>query len=496
MQQTSALEPVFNIEKFSKWTRLLRATARVFLFMDNLKTKERRALALEDIDKARSLLFQVSQLKSFSGTVNDLINGKDLQKKNLLLSLSRFVKDGILRVGGRTKRSSLPFEAKHPIILDSKEAIVKLFIQKCHEICMHLGVEYTRNYIQQRCHIIGVRESFRNLAFKCFECRRFRAVGLRPIMADLPEVRFQDSSLPAVFTNVGLDYLGPFAVMHGDKELKTYICLFTCLVTRAIHLEIAEELSTDNCIRTTRRFISRRGQPRVLMSDNATNFLGSRKQLRLKPLQLDHDFIRSNHLNQSIEWRLNPPSAPHFGGVWERLVQIVKRVLLINLGSAKLTPDVFSTIVTKAECLVISRPLTHVRSDNKDDDSLTPNHFLLGRPFANVPTILFQESASLKSTWWTQVKQRLQQIWKRLLQEYVPTLNQRRKWTSKEAALEVGDVVWLLEEWTPRGIWPLGRVTRIFTGPNKTARSCELKTALGAVTRPAVKLQHVFPKPP
>ena len=453
MQQTSSLEPVFSIEKFSKWFRLLRATARVLLLTDNLKRKERRALALEDIDTARSNLFQVSQLNSFSGTVNDLINGKDLQKKDRLLCLLLFVKDGILRVGGRTKRSSLPFEAKHPIILDSKEAIVKLFIQKCHENCMHLGVVYTRNYIQQTGQIIGVRESLRSLAFKCFGRQRFQAVGLQPPMADLPEVRFQDSSLPAVFTNVGLDYLGPFAVMQIDREVKKYVFLFTCL--------------------------SRRGQPRVLMSDNATNFLGSRKQLRRKPLQLDHDFIRNNLLHQSIECRLNPPSASHFVGVWERLVQIVKRVLLISLGSAKMTPDVFSTIVTEAECLVNSRPLTHVRSDNKDDDPLTPNHFLLGRPFANVPTLLFQESTSLKSTSRTQVKQRLQQIWKRLLQECVPTLTQRRKWTSKEAALEVSDVFWLFEERTPRGIWPLGRVIRIFTGPHKTARSCELKTAFG-----------------
>ena len=284
--------------------------------------------------------------------------------------------------------------------------------------------------------------------------------------------------------------------MHGDKEVKTYICLFTCLFTRAILLEIAEDLSTDKRITAIRRFISGRGQPRVLRSHNATNFLGSRRQLRRKPLQLDHDFIRNNLLNQSIEWKLNPPSAPHYGGVWGRLVQIVKRVLPINLGSTKLTPDVFSTIVTEAECLANSRPLTHARSDNKDDDPITPNHFLLGRPFAIVPTLLLQESASLKSTSWTQVKQRLQQIWKRLLQEYIPTLNQRRKWTSKEAALEVGDVVWMLEEWTSRGIWPLGRVTRIFTGSDKTARSCELKTTLGSLTRSAVKLQHVHPKPP
>ena len=153
--------------------------------------------------------------------------------------------------------------------------------------------------------------------------------------------------------------------------------------------------------------------------------------------------------------------------MWERLVQVVKRVLFINLDSAKFIPDVFSTIVLEAECFVNSRPLTHLRSDNKDDGPLTPKHFLLGRTFANVLTLLFQESASLKSTSWTQVKKRLQQIRKRLLQEYIPTLNQRQKWTSKEAAPEVGDVVWLLEEWTPRVIWLLGRVTRIFTGPDK-----------------------------
>ena len=141
-----------------------------------------------------------------------------------------------------------------------------------------------------------------------------------------------------------------------------------------------------------------------------------------------------------------------------------------------------------------SRRLTHVRSDNKDDDPLTPNHFLYGTFCECSNTFLSRVSQSEIDI--IDVKQRLQQIWKRLLQEYVPTLNQRRKWTSKEAALEVGDVVWLLKEWSPRGIWSLGRVTRFFTGPDKTAGSCELKTAIGSLTRPAVKLQHVYPQNP
>ncbi|XP_075254910.1 uncharacterized protein LOC142346282 [Convolutriloba macropyga] len=309
-------------------------------------------------------------------------------------------------------------------------------------------------------------------------------------MADLPDARFPEIESPVTFTNVGLDYIEPFTVIQRGKEEKAYICLFNCLVTRAVHLEVTEDLTTSTCMTAIRRFIARRGQPRLLLSDNGSNFLGARKQIRRQNLQLDHDFIKNNLLNQSVEWRLNPPSAPHFGGVWERLVQIVKRALLLNLGSAKLTWDVFTTIVAEAECLVNARPLTHVRSDNEDED-----HFLIGRAFPNIPACVFNENPSLKTKSWTQIRQRLEAIWKRLVREYLPTLNTRRKWTNPESKLEVNDIVWVLEEWTPRGIWPLGRVTRTFTGPDQTARSCEVKAALGLLTRPAVRLAHVFPKP-
>ena len=250
-------------------------------------------------------------------------------------------------------------------------------------------------------------------------------------------------------------------------KVKTYICLFTCLITRAIHLEDPEDLRTDKCLTAIRRFIARRGQPRLFFSDNGSNFLGARKQIGRRPLILDHDYIKDQLLNQSVEWKLNPPSAPHFVGVWERLIQCVKRALLLNLGSARLTRDVFATIVSEAECLVNSRPLTHVRINHEDDNPLTPNHFLLGRPFCNVPGAVSNETLTLKNSAWTQLKQRLQQIWKRLLTEYVPSLNKRQKWTSREAALEVDDVVWLLEEFTPRRIWPLGRVTWTFNRPRQ-----------------------------
>ena len=487
---------VIDIERFSKWTKLLKATAQVFRFLDIIKTKQKTALNCTDIEKSRSHLFKASQQNSFGTSICLMKQKKSLPTKDKLLELSPFLQDNILRVGGRTKRSTLCYNTKHPIILNAKEFITRLFLIKCHEICMHFGTEYVKNYVQQNFYVFGLRDALRSITYRCFDCRRFKGQGLQPPMADLPDIRFPQDQSPGVFTNVGVDYIGPFTVIQRDKEEKAYICLFNCLVTRAAHLEVTEDLTTTTCMTAIRRFIARRGQPRLLLSDNGSNFLGARKQIRRQPLKLDHGFIRQKLMNDSVEWRLNPPSAPHFGGVCERLIQIVKRALFLNLGSAKLTWDVFSTIVIETESLVNARPLTHVRSDIEDEDPLTPNHFLIGRAFPNVPACVFKETPTIQTKTWTQVRQRFEAIWKRLLKEYIPTLNTRKKWLKPDAKLEVNDVVWVLEEWTPRGIWPLGRVTRTFTGPDKTARSCEVKTALGFLTRPAVKLAHVFPKTP
>ena len=304
-RETSNDECIIDVSRFSKWTKLMRSMAFVIRFIKNLRSKQRGKIELDDIKEARNYLIRKSQENSFNDAIKDMKQHRLLSKKDCLLCLSLFFESGLLRVGGRTKRSSLPFDAKHPIILDSKEHSIQLYIQKCHEICMHIGVEYTRNYLQQRCHILGIGIFPRSLAFKCFDCRSFRAEGLQPPMADMPDIRFQETQSPVIFTNVGVDYLGPFAVVHRDAEMKTYICLFTCLVTRAIHLEVAEDLSTDN-LTAIRRFIARRGQPHLFLSDNGPNFLGARKQIRRRQLMLDHDYIKDQLLNQSVEWKLKP----------------------------------------------------------------------------------------------------------------------------------------------------------------------------------------------
>ena len=252
----------------------------------------------------------------------------------------------------------------------------------------------------------------------------------------LTDIRFPQNETPVVFRNVGYDYIGPFAVIQWSKEEKAYICLFNCkeekayicrfncLVTRVVHLEVTEDLKPITCKTAIRRFIARRGHPRLLLSDNGSNFLGARKQIRRQTLKLDHELIRQKLLNQSVDWPLTSFCPSLRLGVGEAPTDC-KTSSSFELRIGKV--GTFSTIVTKTESLVNARALTHVKSDVEDEDPLTPNHFLVGRAFSNVPACVFKENHTVQTNTWVQVRQGLEAILKRLLREYVPTLNARKK---------------------------------------------------------------------
>ena len=257
------VKAIIDVERFSKWTKLLKATAQVFRFLDINKTKQKRALNCTDIEKSRNRLSKASQ-QTFFGTSICLLNQKkSFPTKNKLLQLSPFLQDIFLRDDDRTKRSTLCYNTKHPIILNAKEFITRLFLIKCHEICMHFGTEYIKNYVQQNFYVFGLRDALRSITYRCFDCRRFKGQGLQPAMADLPDIRFPRDQSPVVFANVGIDYNVPFTVIQRKKEEKAYMCLFNCLVTRAAHMEVTEDLTTTTFMTAIRRFIARRGQPRL-----------------------------------------------------------------------------------------------------------------------------------------------------------------------------------------------------------------------------------------
>ena len=350
---------------------------------------------------------------------------------------------------------------------------------------MHQGTEYVRNYILQTFVILGLRETLKQDRHRCFFCRRFQWKRLRIFMWDLPPTRFQDPiKNPCRFKNFGIDYIGPFHIAETSSTTKQYICLFTCFTTRARHLETTESLTTDSCGTAIRRFIARRGSPKYLLLDNASYFMGTRKQLRSEPLSFDRE-IASYLKDQNISWKMNPPSAPHFVGVWERLVQMTKRVFLLNLGSARLSRDLFITIASETAGILNGRPLTHVISDVADNLPLTPNHFLFGRSLSTHhrwPSATNQQLSCPQNpgSWW----KRRWIVLAPIPEKYAPTLIRRTKWSQPEDIMKTGDLVWMMEDFTPLASGHLDGLSRFSPG----------LIVIGKITRPAVKLSLVTPK--
>ena len=169
--------------------------------------------------------------------------------------------------------------------------------------------------------------------------------------------------------------------------MKRWCCLFTCLTTRAVHIEVVRSLDADSCTAAIVRFISRRGKPKTIVSDNGSNFVGSARELREYIDSWNKSQMGESLASKGIIWKFNPPSAPHFGGVWDCLVRSCKKAMFAILGSRSLIDETLITTMCLVEQTLNARPLTAVSEDPADLEALTPNHFLLGRSNVAVPFI-------------------------------------------------------------------------------------------------------------
>ena len=271
--------------------------------------------------------------------------------------------------------------ARHPIILDGNNAAATLLVQNTHETNCHCGPEQTRNTLMEyywtlRCGAV-VKQTIRHY----LPCRRMQQDVSKPQMADLTKERLTKKN-QLVFETTGLDFIGPFPVKNNGRLSSRYNLLFTCLVVRAVHLDVSNDLTTDSAINCIRRFISRRGKPNKFVSDCGKSFVGSNNALQSSIVELKESKLlpaKLHSMNVEIDLKLIPPAAPHFDGKWERLVQIFKLSLYKVIGSRTLTDEILSTVSCEIEASMNYRPLTNVPYDINDPLPLTPNHFLLGR---------------------------------------------------------------------------------------------------------------------
>ncbi|XP_013859164.1 uncharacterized protein LOC106514442 [Austrofundulus limnaeus] len=290
------------------------------------------------------------------------------------------------------------------------------------------------------------------------------------------------------FTNVGVDYFGPIEVKRGRAMVKRYGVIFTCMASRAVHLEVAHSLTTDSCINAIRCFVCRRGPVSQIRSDNGTNFVGAERELREALAAIDHAKIQQTLLANEIEWIFNTPAASHHGGVWERLIRMVRKVLFSVLHQQTLDDESLQTILCEVEAILNDRPITKVSDDVNDLEALTPNHILLlkGRP--TLAPGIFQERDVYLRRRWRQVQYLSDLFWKRWTKEYLPLLQERQKWSKPRRNFTVDDIVVVVDHTAPRGSWILGRITNTYPDKNGLVRAVQLRTKTGLLERPISKI--------
>ena len=342
--------------------------------------------------------------------------------------LDSFLDNGILRVGGRLRRADLPHETKHPAILPRKSHVTTLLIRHAHKRLGHAGRGHVIASLREQYWIVKVNAAVRHVISNCVFCRRSHGKPTEQKMADLPRDRI--SPAPP-FTYTGVDYFGPFIIKDGRKEVKRYGALFTCLVSRAVHIEVASTLESSSFIQALRRFLARRGPVREIRSDNGTNFVGARKELLQAIDEMDHEEIRVKLRKEGIDWLFNPPAASHMGGVWERQIKTTRKVLagLMEEHGHCLDEESFRTLMCEVEAIINSRPLTSVSGGPGDLEPLTPNHILTTKSTVILPPPgKFQKNDMYMRRRWRRVQYLANLFWSRWRKEYLVTMQERSKW--------------------------------------------------------------------
>ncbi|KAK3744013.1 hypothetical protein QZH41_004823 [Actinostola sp. cb2023] len=476
------------LEKFSSWTSLKKIIAWILRYKNNLRKQSQRRkanevisyqskvnaiipLSVSEINDAERVIVKYVQKQAFKEELSILncidkenqesSNQSTVKKCSSIYKLDPIMKDSLLRVGGRLQRAPIENDAKHPIILPKKHHVVKLIINYYHRASAHSGIEYTLSLIRQKYWIIAARSSVRNAVNTCFDCRRRQAPVMQQKMASLPQNRTTPCKPP--FTYVGVDCFGPFTVRRGRTTAKRYGVLFTCLTTRAIHIEVAYSMDTESFINSLRRFVARRGQPDEIRSDTGGNFVKGEKELRMAIQDWNQTQIHEYLLQHNVKWIFNPPAASHHGGVWERCIRTVRKVMKALLKQQVLDDEGLNTLMCEVESIVNGRPITKVSDDPKDLDALTPNHLLLLRAGTATPPGVFSKDDNYTRRRWRQVQYLSNLFWLRWTKEYLPSLQQRQKWNKPQRNLAADDIVLLLDENTPRSTWPLGRVLEVYS---------------------------------
>ena len=362
-------------------------------------------LSTDDLNSAENFLLRSSQARAFPAEPAHLCASppKSILSSSRLLVVHPFLgQDGLLHVGGRLSKAPISYNQKFPVIMSSHDRLTILMYKYNHVRLSHCGPTLLLSHAGEQYHVLGARQLARTTCKQCVVCRKAAAKVENQLMGQLPAARTTPSP---PFNTTGIDYAGPFTLKLGHTRkpvlVKAYMAYFS---TKAVHIEVVSDLTTEALLTTLNRFIARRGLPSSIHTDNGTNFVGARNDLQeLYKFMSSTDAQTSIHsfiLNNKISWHNIPERAPHFGGLWEAAVKSAKHHLKRVVGQQRLNFEDFATITAQVEACLNSCPLGALTSHSPDGVApLTPGHFLIGRALQAYPETTITDNPSLFKRW-------------------------------------------------------------------------------------------------
>lgn len=278
-----------------------------------------RQFAHGERELALKYWFKTEQRAWYSQEIKALEQEKALSVNSRLTGLTPFLDgEGLLRVRGRLDKAELSFDQKHPFLLPDGSRLAKLIVEGTHKATLHGGYQIMAVQIRERFWITRLKQLCRTVVSKCVRCTRYEERTVEQLMGSLPEARVTESK---VFERTGVDYAGPFEIKpdltRSKVRLKKYVAVFVCMSSKAVHLELVEDLTTQAFIRAFIRFAATQGKEcKELWSDNGTTFVGAAKELgrMLKSWSQPGTVENEKLMAMAVKWNFITPRAPHQGG--------------------------------------------------------------------------------------------------------------------------------------------------------------------------------------
>ncbi|XP_049877966.1 uncharacterized protein LOC126375152 isoform X1 [Pectinophora gossypiella] len=477
------------INRYSDINKMTRIMAYILRYRDNLRLKvkdknitfEKRHLSTQELQRALIEIIKYDQSIHFHNEINSLQLQKEVSGS--LKSLHPFLdNENLLRVGGRLHNSDISYAQKHPIILVKGSIITELIIRSEHARLLHAGPKLLLSSLNQKYWIVnGIRE-VKKVTHKCITCFKLKALASKQLMGSLPSDRVVRPL--RAFQKVGLDFTGSIEVKQSRIRRsvigKGYILVFVCFSTKAVHLELASDLTTATFLACFKRFISRRGLPSDCYCDNASTFRCASSQLNdlYKLLGSQNHQMQVNNFaaQNQINFHFIPSYSPVFGGLWEAAVKSTKYHLKRIVQNSLLTYEELNTVLVQIEAVLNSRPLLPMTSNPDDFTYLTPGHFLIGTSLMTYPDHDVSNKPVNKLKMWNVCNNMVQSFWKIWYKHYLNVLQSRPKWQTAKSNITIGSLVLLVENNSPPLNWPMARVTQIFPGKDNHVRAFEVMT--------------------